>query len=126
MKDIEIIVDDSNIFGYVGSSSDDSSFNYFRAFYTEDQVAALKAWLQEQNIFEFAVLRNIYIDESQRGIGLGKRLVTQFLLKTNQIPTLLIASPDEDNFDLVSWYINQDFIMTKFISEDGPIMIKYN
>lgn len=126
MKEIEIIENESNIFGYSASIFDDYAFDYFGAFFTEDQIINIKSWLSNQKITEFTVLRNIYIDDSARGKGLGKLLTNQFILKSNGNPILLLASPDEDNFQLVEWYSKLGFQQTEFSCIDGPLMIKYS
>jgi ribosomal protein S18 acetylase RimI-like enzyme len=125
MKEIEIIEDESNIFGYSASTVEESSFDYFRAFFKEEQINKLKDWLAFHKITEFTVLRNIYIDESNRGIGLGKSLTYQFILQSNGRPILLIASPDEEHFQLIQWYEKLGFQLTPFSCIDGPLMIKY-
>lgn len=125
MTEIEIIDNDNNVYGYISSVDDESGFVYFGAFFTEEQVENLKKWLKEKNIMEFSVLRNIYIDEDSRGQGFGKKLVTQFIQKSKNIAIILLASPDEEDFNLVDWYQSMGFEITPFLSEDGPLLIKY-
>jgi GNAT superfamily N-acetyltransferase len=124
MKEIEIIIDESNIFGYSASIFDEDAFDYFGAFFSEDKIEQMKQWLQSQKITEFTVLRNVYVDDSDRGKGLGKSLVAQFVEKANGNPIILLASPDEENFQLTTWYEKLGFQLTYFSCEDGPLMIK--
>lgn len=124
MKEIEIIIEESNIFGYSSSIFDEDAFDYFGAFFSEDQINNIKSWLHSQKITEFTVLRNVYVDDSDRGKGLGKTLVSQFIEKSNGNPIILLASPDEEDFQLTSWYEKQGFQLTAFSCADGPLMIK--
>lgn len=125
MNIIEIIKAESNIFGYSSSIHDEDAFDYFGAFFNEDQLIHMKSWILEKNIYEFVVIRNIYIDESNRGQGLGKLLTNKFILQANGNPVFLIASPDESDFNLISWYEKLGFQLTPFLCSDGPLMIKY-
>lgn len=125
MKHIEIIEGESNIFGFITSIYDDNGFSYLSAFFNEDEILKLKSWFTNKQISEFAVLRNIYVDETLRGSGMGKSLVNQFISKTQSKPILLLASPDEDNFNLTLWYEKMGFQPTPFFCEDGPLMIKF-
>ena len=124
MIEIDIELKESNIFGYLGNISDPDSFLYFEAFFNEDDLSKLKEWLKSKKIIDFSVLRNIYVDETNRGTGIGSELVNLFCQKSQNLPILLLASPDEDDFDLVSWYEKKGFISTQFSCEDGPLMIK--
>lgn len=124
MNEIEIVLEDSNIFGYCGSLSNEESFLYFSAFFKEEDLNNMRIWLKTHKITEFYVLRNIYVDEKNRNQGTGKRLVSLFIKESQGNPILLLASPDEEGFDLVSWYEKQGFILSPFACEDGPLMIK--
>ena len=125
MKHIEIIEGYSNIFGFITSIYDDNGFTYLSAFFNEDEIKKLTTWLETKQITEFAVLRNIYVDDNLRGSGVGRNLVNQFILKTQSNPILLLASPDEDDFNLTAWYEKMGFEPTPFICEDGPLIIKF-
>lgn len=123
MKQIEIIDDESNVFGYI-TSLDETAFDYMSAFFSNEQIKNITAWLEKQKIYEFAVLRNIYVDEANRGQGFGKSLVAQFMSQTQGLPILLLASPDEENFQLQEWYQKLGFELTSFLCEDGPLMLR--
>lgn len=125
MKHIEIIEGDSNIFGFITSIYDEQGFTYLSAFFNEEEMEKLTTWFKNNQISEFAVLRNIFVDEPLRGTGMGRSLVTQFISKTQSKPILLLASPDEDDFQLTAWYEKMGFEMTPFVCEDGPLMIKF-
>lgn len=125
MQEIEIIENENNIFGYVADINEDSAFEYFGAFFNNDQLVNIKHWMTEKKISEFAVLRNLYIDNTFRGQGLGKELVSKFITKAKHRPIFLLASPDEDSFKLQLWYEKQGFQLTPFNCEDGPLMVKF-
>lgn len=124
MQKIEIIEEESNIYGFITSLDEESAFDYLNIFFSDEQIVELKSWLTNKKIYEFAVLRNIYVDEDNRGHGVGKFLVAQFASQTKGLPILLLASPDEDNFLLDQWYLKLGFEMSSFSCSDGPLMIK--
>jgi hypothetical protein len=125
MKKIEHYIGLSNIFGETLNTNTFEFYEYFSAFFSDEQIDEIKQWLKKSNIIEFALIRNVFVDESQRGLGLGKKLVNQFIKESNSLPILLIAGADDD-FNLIDWYISLGFQTTKFECEDGPIMIKLN
>lgn len=124
MKEIEIVDSESNVFGYLTSIEEDNAFNYLNAFFSDETIQDIRAWLKEEKIFEFAILRNIYVDEEDRGKGVGKSLVSNFIIKSHHLPVILLASPDEESFNLQAWYEKLGFELTPFICEDGPLMIR--
>lgn len=124
MKEIEVIKDDSNVYGYLTALDDVEGFVYLSAFFSEHQIESLKEWLNKQAIQDFSVLRNLYVDENNRGQGMGKQLVTEFIKHSQGFPVLLIASPDEEDFNLQLWYEKLGFETIPFSCEDGPLMLK--
>lgn len=125
MKSIEIEQGESNIWGSITALSEEDTYIYFSAFFNEENLLEIKEWLFSKGIEEFALLRNIYVDESDRGKGTGKLLVNQFISQAKGLPIILLASPDEEDFDLQTWYEKLGFEATKFYSEGSPLMIKF-
>jgi hypothetical protein len=70
------------------------------------------------------IIPNELVQIDKQGIELFTRKVNDFEKSTNGLPILLLASPDEDDFDLVSWYSRLGYIETSFVCEDGLLMIK--
>lgn len=124
MKQIEIIELESNVFGFSTHLTDSNAFDYLSAFFNEEEINNIKKWMIKQGIIEFAILRNIYVDENNRNTGLGRKLVSSFISQSCGVPILLLASPDEEGFLLQEWYEKMGFELTHFYCEDGPLMIK--
>jgi GNAT superfamily N-acetyltransferase len=124
MKKIEINIDKSNIFGNILTIDSYEFYEYFSAFFDDKIFLDIKSWLKLSDINEFALIRNVFVDEDNRNKGVGKKLVSDFIGQTNNLPILLLAGADEEDFNLTDWYIKLGFTLTKFSCTDGPIMIK--
>lgn len=125
MKSIEIEHGESNIWGSITALSEEDTYIYFSAFFSEENLLEIKEWLFSKGIEEFALLRNIYVDEADRCKGTGKDLVNQFISQAKSLPIILLASPDEEDFDLQTWYEKLGFETSNFYSEGSPLMIKF-
>jgi len=65
------------------------------------------------------------VDDENRNKGLGKKLLNLFIKESHGNPILLLAAPDEEDFELVSWYEKQGVELSPFSCPDGPLMIKF-
>lgn len=77
----------------------------------------------------FAFLNNIYVDDKDRGQGIGNEMISDFMSESLQLEAdyvILSCSVDEiqrENFDLQRWYSGHGFIVIDSVSSSNPLMI---
>ena len=118
----------SGVTGYITSLAEENFKDYLKEYLSEDQVQAILSWLQERKITQFALLRDIWVDYSDRGKGVGTRLLLSFLNEAQGLPVLLINDGlqlQQEGFILLSWYQKHGFEVTPFRILSGPILIRF-
>jgi hypothetical protein len=106
--------------GYVVGGNEEQLGNYLSD--NTDVYAEIADWVRD-NCEEIAILKNINVDYSARGKGVGVMLLTDFLNEAIEAQAIfLIADTMETNqFDLVDWYKKNDFVQ---VAEGccGPVL----
>jgi GNAT superfamily N-acetyltransferase len=76
-----------------------------------------------------AILKNMFVEEEQRGKGIGNYLLNEFISKATSLNAKCIllesdtGEEQEKGFDLTKWYENKGF--TKITNGNYPLMYKY-
>ena len=110
--DIEHESEKGSISGYI---SDDSTYltNYLSEFLSNDQINEILTALSSKETSQYAIIKNINVDEDARNQGIGTNLMECFLDECYVAETeycFLISDTNESNeFDLVNWYESFDF-----------------
>lgn len=106
-NEIQVETDNGSAFGYVISTREQNIKNYLSE-HTEH--AKLICSLMSQSFETVALLRNMHVEESERGNGEGSELVNAFLGEADQHGAqliLLISDTGEEQmpgFDLTKFY----------------------
>lgn len=111
--------------GYVVDSNRVQVGNYL-AEHTDDNVRVAD-WLKE-HCRQVALLKNLNVDEAERGVGHGNELLEQFIAEAEDAGAdaiLLIADSGEvqaEGFELAGWYEGFDFAQV-LDTTGGPLMV---
>lgn len=98
--------------------------NWINQYINEEDFDKYLKTLKVHNLTEFVILSDLEIDFNNRGKGFGKKLLTEFLDKSQGKSILLIAEAFGDNFvKLESWYQTYGF-QTISTTIAGPLMKK--
>lgn len=108
--------------GYVVDTDQEQLENYLTS-QGADQNLIDKLRNQFQRI---AILRNLYVDEQNRNLGIGTELLNNAIqdsLYNNAQAALLVSDSAENNeIDLVKWYNELGFNTVGFAGND-PVMV---
>lgn len=117
---------------------EDSESGFDALFCRPENISRAENYFSEQRELEafqahyqtgtaIALLKNMWVEEEERGQGIGSELLSEFLSKTEEYglkAVYLIADTGEDNdFNIVSWYESNGF--SKLTpKEEFPLMCK--
>lgn len=102
-------------------------FEYLDSVLSEDRPKRLVSYLLDKKINQICLIKNIWVDENERGKGIGKKLMNQVLDAHKDVPVLLLADyleSQKDGFSLIDWYDKFGFETIPFFSISGPFLIK--
>lgn len=123
---------------FLSYTMEDSESGYDALFCMPENIARAKNYFSEQRELEafqahyqtgtaIAVLKNMWVEEGERGQGIGSELLLEFFDKVDEHgmkAVYLIADTGEDNnFDIVSWYESNGFRKLT-PKEEFPLMCK--
>lgn len=125
MHEIELTIDNGNIFGYVVDASEPNIQNYLMQHTNLGKSIAGRLAQRSEVV---ALLRNLHVDLEHRGQGIGSKLVSSFIQEAEHAGAtcyLLLSDNDEEqinNLDLKVWY--EKFGFSGVLStESGPLMV---
>ena len=120
---VEVSHDHAAASGYIVSSSAENVGNYFSS-HTEDHTRIAK-WL-ELNVATVCVLKNVNVDDDQRGNGYGNDALDEFMRFADSAEAIILISDryesQEDGFVLDKWYENWGFSKVTTCTS-GTIMV---
>lgn len=126
-KSIDLALGNSSIVGYETNIwLEDDLSNYLDEVLEQDIKESFLAYLQSISLDKLTVLKHIYVNSEERGLGHGTKLLNQFLNETN-LPIILVCDnleSQENGFSLIDWYKSYNFTETGFMTLSGPILIK--
>lgn len=128
MEVIEIILEEGSASGYVVKTEEEQVENWFIR-HKIDGTGFKKAFEGKT----LAFLNNMYVEEDERGSGVGTDLLSQFIdtaSLSGADAIVLICDDDEsqaEGFNLRDWYEDWEFEVTELIEDniDSPVMIKF-
>lgn len=81
--------------------------------------------IEEENSMGIAVLKNVWVEEEERGSGIGSELVESFITEAKerdmQVIYLVADTGESNTFDIVSWYESFGFVKVSPL-ENYPLM----
>lgn len=115
--------------GYITNVSEENFWNYVEDNLQFDEIEKLKKWVKNKKITELAVLKNLWVDEEDRGKGIGNDLLDEFLNTHcgDNIPVFLVCDTFQDQekgFDLEEWYKKWEFETLPFKCVNGILMYR--
>lgn len=126
-KSIELAMGNSSAVGYETNIwLENDLSNYLDEVLDQNVKDSFLAYLKSIGFDKLAVLKHIYVNTEERGLGHGKKLLNQFFNETN-LPIILICDnleSQENGFSLIDWYKSYNFIETGFVTLSGPILMK--
>ncbi|NDV50385.1 GNAT family N-acetyltransferase [Salipiger sp. PrR003] len=121
--DCTIQKDCGSVEGYVCGRDDENWGNYLADVHVGNDLIEV---IEAAPIERVAILKDLYVEGTARGFGLGTGLVTQILQEFEGHGaelTLLVADMYEANeFSLVEWYQDWGFERVD-CSDSGPLMV---
>jgi ribosomal protein S18 acetylase RimI-like enzyme len=117
----------NHIIAIVLEVSSQEFFEYLDSVLSEDRPKQLVSYLLDKKINQICLIKNIWVDENDRGKGVGKKLMNQVLNFNKEVPVLLLADYLEyqkEGFSLIDWYTKLGFETMPFFSISGPFLIK--
>lgn len=127
MEVIEIVLEEGSASGYVVKTEEEQVENWFIR-HKIDGTAFKKAFEGKT----LAFLNNMYVEEDERGNGVGTDLLSQFIdtaSLSGADAIVLICDDDEsqaEGFNLRDWYEDWEFEVSDLIEGNNasPVMIK--
>lgn len=127
MKNIDLTQEDSSVTGYITNLDEEKFLNYLSEHLEKEVIEKLVFWMKSKHIYEFTLLKNIWVDQEQRGQGIGNILLQKFIT-SSEGPIVLICDnleSQQEGFKLESWYENYGFEATGFNTLSGPVLIRF-
>lgn len=125
MRTIELSRDGGSLSGYVVDASEPNIGNYLDQHTNLSEMVTHRLRVYGERI---ALLRNMSVDEDQRGKGIGSQLVSEFMEEADAAGATVymlicdIHQTQAPGFDLKGWYESFGFIAAMETSE-GPLMV---
>jgi GNAT superfamily N-acetyltransferase len=122
---IEISREGGSLSGYVVDASEPNIGNYLEQHTNLAKMVTHRLRAYGERV---ALLRNMNVDEDQRGNGIGTQLISEFMEEADSVGAtvyMLICDIHEGQapgFDLKAWYESFGFVAAMDTSE-GPLML---
>ncbi len=115
-----------NIFGIIHKERRNFE-NWLIKENVDDEVLGFFAMFPDDKLLPIAILKNMNVEESERGKGLGGKLMSRFMNSASDAKNVvLIADLGESNtFDLEKWYQGWGFSTIGHAGKN-PVMILNN
>lgn len=117
-------IENGNIYGYVTNTKSDVQLkNYMEKQHVPEAVPIIQGKFDT-----IAILTNMYVNEEERGNGIGTFLLLNFIEnavnKHAEAIVLVADTADTNQFNLVSWYEDYGFEIYYGDKNSFPVMVK--
>ena len=110
IKNINLENDHGSIDGYYHLNTSENIYNYFSDHSVDTGLIELLK--NEKEIFVIGLIRNLWVEEVQRGKGYGAELMIQMMSEIDQhadLVFLIADSLEENSFSISEWYESYGF-----------------